>query len=476
MIAFLLRRLAWFAATLFAVVALSFAIMRNVRGGPFDADRELAPAIEQNLRARYHLDWPLWKQFLQYVGPFHLDAEGFAWTSPVDPARRWQMVRGSDGRSRPEAEPRLLPHPPRTNAAEQAALDAAVAEVLAAERQSATELPEILGTLGPGGAPAVGTDPRLPPLLSALARACAGPTRDAARVERASALLARITAHAPDPDPAPPGMSRELALARHWFGWYFQQGGDRIWHTGARPYGGLLAGDLGPSFRYRDFTVNDILAQSPPISAALGTAALLFALAIGIPAGILAALQRGRRADVVLRLCATIGIALPNFVIASLAVLLFAFAFPLFPVGGWGSARHMVLPAIALGLPYAAWLARLARTGMLESLSEPHILTARAKGLARSRVVLVHALPQALLPIVSYLGPAIAGILTGSLVIERIFFLPGTGSHFVNSALNRDYTLAMGVTILYTALVYTLNTLVDLAYTLIDPRIDLVRR
>ena len=145
----------------------------------------------------------------------------------------------------------------------------------------------------------------------------------------------------------------------------------------------------------------------------------------------------------------------------------------LLPVAGWSSLRHMVLPSLALGAPFAAYIARLTRTGMLESLSADHIRTARAKGVSPTGVVLRHALKGGILPVISYLGPATAGILTGSLVIERIFFIPGTGSHFVNSALSRDYTLAMGVTILYTVLVYTLNTIVDLAYTFLDPRIEL---
>ena len=174
-----------------------------------------------------------------------------------------------------------------------------------------------------------------------------------------------------------------------------------------------------------------------------------------------------------MRLAATGGIALPNFVIAGFLIIVFVFLIPLFPVAGWGTIQHMMLPGFCLGLVFAAYIARLTRTGMLETLSQDHIRTAHAKGLAPRHVVMRHALKGGLLPVVSYLGPATAGILTGSLVIERIFNIPGMGSHFVNSATNRDYTLAMGVTILYTVLVYALNTIVDLAYTLLDPRIKL---
>ena len=146
---------------------------------------------------------------------------------------------------------------------------------------------------------------------------------------------------------------------------------------------------------------------------------------------------------------------------------------PLLPVAGWGSVKYMLLPGFALGAPYAAYIARLTRTGMLEVLSQDHIRTAHAKGLAPKTVIMRHALKGGLLPVVFYLGPAIAGVLTGSLVIEKIFKIPGLGTHFINSALNRDYTLAMGVTILFTVLIYSMNTIVDLAYTMLDPRIDL---
>jgi oligopeptide transport system permease protein len=322
---FLLRRFAWFLVTIFVVVTFSFVLMRQVRGGPFDGERSLNPAIEANIQARYHLDWPLWKQYAHYVGPFNLDERGPAFL-------------GGDGSAR---------------------------------------------------------------------------------------------------------------------------------------FGGVLTGDFGPSYKYRDFTVNDIVGQSLPISMTLGAVALLWALLLGLTAGVLSALRRGSRLDVSLRVAATAGIALPNFTIAGFLVILFVFLVPLLPVAGYGTWRHLLLPGFALGAPFAAYIARLTRTGMLEVLSQDYIRTAHAKGLPPRLVLLRHAIRGGILPVVSYLGPATAGILTGSLVIERIFAIPGMGSHFVNSALNRDYTLAMGVTILYTVLVYGLNTLVDVVYTLLDPRISL---
>lgn len=322
MFGFLARRLGWFFVTTFIVITVSFFLMRQVPGGPFSSERNLAPEIELNIQAKYHLDWPLWKQYLQYLGPLNLDEHGI--------------------------------------------------------------------------------------------------------------------------------------------------GGDRT-----KVLGGVLTGDLGPSYKLRDFTVNDIIGQSLPISIMLGTVALMWALALGLTAGIISALRPRTGIDLVMRLAATGGIALPNFVIAAFLIILFVFLVPLLPVAGWGTLQHMLLPGFALGAPRAAYIARLTRTGMLEVLSQDYIRTAVAKGLPNRLVILRHALKGGLLPVVSYLGPMTAWILTGSLVIEKIFVIPGTGSHFVNAALNRDYTLAMGVTIMFTVLVYGMNTVVDLAYTFLDPRIRL---
>lgn len=322
MIAFLARRLLWLLITTWIVVTVSFFMMRAVPGGPFDQDRSVHPAIARNLEARYHLDWPAWKQYLQYVGPLNLDGEGVF--------------------------------------------------------------------------------------------------------------------------------------------------GDRT-----RVFGGLTTGDLGPSFRYRDYGVNEIIAESLPISILLGLVALAWALLLGTTAGALSAWRPGRVLDVAVRLFVTIGIALPNFAIAGILILVFVFTLDVAPVAGWGTLAHLWLPGLALGSPFAAYIARLTRTGLLEALSQEYVQTARAKGLPPRLILMRHGMRGALLPVVSYLGPATAGILTGSLVIERIFAIPGTGSHFVNSALNRDYTLALGVAVLYTVMVYGLNTLVDLTYALLDPRIEL---
>lgn len=232
-------------------------------------------------------------------------------------------------------------------------------------------------------------------------------------------------------------------------------------------------GDLGLSMRLHDFNVNQVIAQGFPISASLGILAMAFALTLGLTAGITSAAYRGSFADISLMSLATVGIALPNFVIASLAIMLFVFVIPVFPAAGWGSFQQIVLPALCLGTAYAAEIARIVRTGMLDVLTQDHIRTARAKGLSEFNVVMRHALPGALLPVVSFLGPATAGILTGSVVIERIFAIPGLGWHFVQAALQRDYTLSMGLVLLYTAILFTMNFLVDLSYGILDPRVEL---
>jgi oligopeptide transport system permease protein len=246
-----------------------------------------------------------------------------------------------------------------------------------------------------------------------------------------------------------------------------------VWKQYLRELSNAVRGDLGYPFKIRDYTVNGVIAEGLPISAALGLLALAFALSLGLVAGITSASRRGSFADWSLMTLATIGIALPNFVIAGVAILLFVFLIPIFPAAGWGSFSQLVLPALCLGAPHAADVARITRTSMLDVLSQDHIRTARAKGLSRARVIWGHALPAALLPVVSYLGPATAYILTGSLVIEQIFAIPGLGSHFVQAAIDRDYTLAMGCVLLYTLILSAMNMLVDLSYTVLDPRVEL---
>lgn len=245
-----------------------------------------------------------------------------------------------------------------------------------------------------------------------------------------------------------------------------------LWDQYLRYLGNLLRGDLGPSFQYRDYTVNELIAIGFPVSALLGGLALLLAVVLGLAAGLYAGLRRNRPADHAVMVAAMTGISIPNFVLAPLLVLVFAIYLPWLPAGGWGlSPAQIVLPVLALALPQVAYIARLTRAALVEVLGSPWIRTARAKGLPPRLIVLRHALKPVLLPVVSYLGPAAAGVLTGSVVIEQIFGLPGLGRYFVQGALNRDYTLVLGVVVFYGALIILLNLLVDLAYGWLDPKV-----
>ncbi len=237
--------------------------------------------------------------------------------------------------------------------------------------------------------------------------------------------------------------------------------------------GSVLRGDLGPSFQYSDFTVNELIAEGFPVSLRLGGSALLMALLFGVIIGTIAAWRQNSRLDYLLMGSAMTGIAIPNFVLAPILILFFAVYFGWLPAGGWGGGalRNMVLPVIALALPYMAYVARLTRGSMVETLRSDFVRTARAKGLPEWKILGKHSLKVALLPVVSYLGPAAAAIITGSVVIEQIFGLPGMGRYFVQGALNRDYTLVMGVVIVIGVLIVVFNLIVDIIYALIDPRI-----
>lgn len=238
-----------------------------------------------------------------------------------------------------------------------------------------------------------------------------------------------------------------------------------------REMGNLLRLDFGPSYTLEDFTVGEIIAAGLPISAALGLVSLSLAIVVGVTAGVISAVKRGTSYDVTLMVLSTLGIAVPNFVLAGLAIIVFVFWLNAFPPAGWGTVRQIFLPAACLAAPYAAYIARLTRSGMLEVLNLDYVRTAYAKGLPSRTVILRHALRGALLPVITYLGPATAGILTGSVVIEQVFNVPGLASHFIQSALQRDYTLVTGLVLVFTFLLSFMNLLVDLSYSMIDPRI-----
>ena len=234
---------------------------------------------------------------------------------------------------------------------------------------------------------------------------------------------------------------------------------------------GLLRGDFGPSFQYRDYTVTELIAAGFPVSLRLGGLAMLLAFCVGVAVGTIAALKQNEFTDHAVMAAAMTGVSVPNFVMAPLLVLLFAVTLKWLPAGGLGDWRHLVLPVIALGLPQIAYIARLTRGSMIEVLRADFIRTARAQGLPQRAVIVRHALKPALLPVISYLGPATAAIITGSVVIEQIFGVPGLGRFFVQGALNRDYTLVMGVVVFYGVLIIVLNLIVDLVYARLDPRV-----
>lgn len=233
----------------------------------------------------------------------------------------------------------------------------------------------------------------------------------------------------------------------------------------------VLRGDLGPSFRYPDRTVNELLGLGFPVSFQLGSCALAVALGLGGTAGLVAGVRRNSLVDYCSMSCAVLGVSVPNFVLGPLLMLVFALWLGWLPVAGWGTWRQVILPAFTLGAFYAGYVARLTRAGMLDVFGQDFIRTARAKGLREAAIVLRHALPSAILPVVTYLGPASAAVLTGSVVVESVFSIPGIGRYFVAGALNRDYTMVLGTVVSYSVLLLGLNLVVDLLTAYLDPRI-----
>ncbi|MEM7012689.1 MAG: ABC transporter permease subunit [Verrucomicrobiota bacterium] len=244
------------------------------------------------------------------------------------------------------------------------------------------------------------------------------------------------------------------------------------WHIQYFRYlGSLMKGDLGPSFSSPGRSVNEVIANKIPVSIELGSLALIFSLVLGVPCGMIAALQRNRPLDYVPMTAAMIGICLPTFVLGPLLSLCFGVWLGWFNVSGWFDFSDRVLPAVTLGLPYAAYIARLTRGSMLGVLSLDYIRTARAKGVPERKVILKHAIRGGMTPVISYLGPAFAGLLAGSFVVEKIFVIPGLGSAFVEGAINRDYTLVMGTVIFYSVLLLVMNIVVDFVLVLLNPRL-----
>lgn len=235
----------------------------------------------------------------------------------------------------------------------------------------------------------------------------------------------------------------------------------------------VVQGDFGPSFKYLDYSVNELISVALPVSAKVGFIAFIFTVIMGVTVGTIAALKHNTWVDYTIMSTAMIGVVMPSFVLAPALIYLFSLHWNLFPAGGWhdGSAKYLVLPVIGMSLLYVATFARITRGSMIETLNSNFIRTARAKGLSYRYIIVKHALKPALLPVVSYMGPAFVGIITGSVVIETIFGLPGIGKLFVNAAFNRDYSLVMGVTILIGLLFILFNAIVDILLAMIDPKI-----
>lgn len=236
---------------------------------------------------------------------------------------------------------------------------------------------------------------------------------------------------------------------------------------GARPF------DLGPSLKHQDWTVNEILADQLPVSFTLGITAIILACAIGLTAGVIGGTKPGSLRDFLTLIVALVGISLPSFVIGTLLLVVFSVKWSIFPIAHWGRFSDVVLPALTLSLPFAAYIARLTRFGMIEQLGSDYVRAARAKGVGEMRIVVKHALKNAFLPVLSYLGPAAAMAMTGSFVVERVFAVPGIGTHFVDGVLSKDITLIMGVVLTYSTLLVMFNLIVDVLYHWVDPRISL---
>jgi oligopeptide transport system permease protein len=274
--------------------------------------------------------------------------------------------------------------------------------------------------------------------------------------------------------PASPEIERNIQAAFHldepvwkqymrYFGLVWDKGADGHWHHAPASF--------NVSYKYRSHTVSEIIAQSLPVSMTLGGLAFCFAIGIGLPLGFFTAAKRGKWHDYTGSFVAMLAVCVPGFVVAPMLILCFAIKWRVFPVALWDRPLDVILPMTALGLLFAGRIARLFREGMLNAMQSEYIVAARAKGLDENRLLLRHAVRIAVLPVVSYSGPMLADLLTGSFVIENIFQIPGVGVFFINSALNSDYTLAVDLALLYAALLIVLNLIVDFSYTLLDPRV-----
>ena len=289
-------------------------------------------------------------------------------------------------------------------------------------------------------------------------------------------LVATLTFFLMQAAPGDPFMQEQAVPEEIMKSMYAHYGLDQPWYIQYVKYlKGLITWDLGPSFKYEGRTVNDIIREGFPVSLILGLEAMSFALFFGMLFGTIAAVRRSRWQDHVAMVLAVIGISVPNFIMATFLQYLFAMKLDFFPVARWGSLSYTVLPALALASLPTAFIARLTRANMVEVLEQDYVQTAKSKGLPTRRIIFGHVLKNSLLPVVSYVGPLASAVLTGSFIVEKIFGIPGLGGWFVTSITNRDYTVIMGVTVFYSALLMLFVLSVDLLYAVIDPRIKLTK-
>jgi oligopeptide transport system permease protein len=517
MTAFILRRLIQFPLVLLFLITISFFLMRLAPGGPFSGERQLPAEIKRNIDRRYGFQRPMllnFNYFSDLADPVRRNLAIVSDPNTSDKLREAARGRlsGFDAAAIPDLVSVVLNGPDELrHAAAAAAVDVAAWDL-------EEELREQLRTLAD---PEADEEDR-----SQARKAAATPDELKSAVladflmtgtggfqSQVSNVLGELVGHR-DPVPGTDQPQARKDALRRWREWWRSHGADHVlptvfpdpgpareraldrwktwWDASQERYTFSFLGktariadsqflrylrdlacfDLGPSFKYKDKTVNDIIREHMPASIMLGSVAILFALIMGLTAGVIAGMRQNSAFDYASMSVAMIGLSVPMFVVGPILVLVFALYLGIFNAAAWDSfPRDIILPAFTLALPFTARIARLTRAGMLEVIHQDYIRVARAKGLRESVVIVRHALKGALLPVVSFLGPGLAMVLTGSLVVEEIFGVPGIGKQFVKSALNRDYFVAMGVVILFGSLLIFFNLVVDILYGFLDPRI-----
>ena len=430
MLRFIFMRLLQAVPVLFIIATLTFFMVRLAPGGPFTEEKTIPKEIQQRIEEHYGLDRPLWEQYLLYFGILAKEVHKERVYFEPDEMAKEVVVKAANATLRVHRSGRVEELNGTGSWLSRLSPNVVVVG-FQQEGEPAREVNQQPLTFKPG------EQEQVLELTDATLRVDRFGTVKV--VKGTGPWLARAL---------PP----EVIV--------YQKG----------KHSGLLLGELGPSFKYPDFTVEELIRRSFPISLQLGLTALVIALALGLPAGIIASLNKNSLLDYLPMSTAMMGICLPTFVMGPLLILIFSSGLGWFSPLGWYTWGDMVLPSLTLGLYYAAYIARLTRGGMLEVLNQDFIRTARAKGASERRVVLKHALKGGLLPVVSFLGPAFAGLISGSFIIETIFFIPGLGRFFVTAAFNRDYTMVIGTVLFYATLIILLNLLVDIVQAWLNPR------